>query len=264
MSSNAKGLTANCWPVFEFMTNFTRQVHHGNVPPPDQVRYEALSALRDAEDLARNDPATERLWDEKVKAMLVYSIDYKMLNTSWEGRDFWFNSLMELDAEVLNHAEALGGEEFFRDCDDLQREYELAERRERRDRHELAELLSLYFSCLALGFKGQYYDRPQELADYTRRLFNRLPAYSSTRAGEMFPEAYKHNQEIKVDYRLGTSLAIVLSVFGAMIVFWILISQLAWRTAVGGISREAEAWRQGVPQTDVADEASKDVTAGSH
>ena len=254
MSTNSIGLTANCWPVFEFMTNFTRQVHNGNVPPPDQVRYEALAALRDAEDLARNDPTTERLWDEHVKAMVVYAIDYKMLNSTWDGRDFWYNNLMELDPNIINHAEALGGEEFFRECDGLQREYELAERRERRDRHELAELLSLYFSCLALGFKGQYHDRPQELADYTRRLFNKLPAYSSTRAGEMFPDAYKHNQEIKVDYRLGMSLMVVLTVFGVMLFFWVAMSKLAWNKAVGGIAEQAAAWQAGVPLVVEADD----------
>ena len=69
-------LTAACWPVFEFLSNFVRQVKHGIVPVPEQARYEALSALRDAEDLARDDPATEKLWHDKAKAMMVYLLDY--------------------------------------------------------------------------------------------------------------------------------------------------------------------------------------------
>ena len=64
-------LTEACWPVFEFVTNFGRQVKHGTVPPPDQVRYEALSALRDAEDLARNDAISERSWHERIKAVIA-------------------------------------------------------------------------------------------------------------------------------------------------------------------------------------------------
>lgn len=235
-------LTAACWPAFEFLTNFVRQVKHGAVGPADQVRYEALSALRDAEDLSRGDPVSERAWDDRVKAMLIYLLDYKMINTKWEGTNFWFDHPFETDPNVLNHAQALGGEEFFRDCDELQKEFELAERRDRRDKDELAEQLSLYFSCLRLGFKGQYHDRPQELADYTRRLFTRLPAYATTRAKEMFPEAYRHNQEMKVNYNLGLSLSVVLVTFAIIIGLSIFTFRVAWDRAVGDIAAVAQQW----------------------
>ena len=244
------GLTEACWPVFEFMTNFTRQVHYGSAVAPEQVRYEALNALRDSGDLVRNDPTTERLWDSRVKAMMVYAIDYKMLNTDWPGRDYWYNNLFETDPSILNHAEALGGEEFFRDCDELQKEYEQAERRDRKDKHELAEQLSLYFVCLRLGFKGQFHDRPQELADYTRRLFTRLPAYASTRAREMFPDAYNRNQEVKVNYNLGMRLTIVLATFAFILGAWMLISRLSWSRAVREIAQTAERWPAGDPASD--------------
>ena len=52
-------LTRACWPVFEFLTNFLRQVQHGTAAAPDQVRYEALSALRDAEELAHDEPVSD-------------------------------------------------------------------------------------------------------------------------------------------------------------------------------------------------------------
>ncbi|MBN2447777.1 MAG: hypothetical protein JXO22_13685, partial [Phycisphaerae bacterium] len=83
-------LTGVCWPVLDFVINFTRQVRAQAAPAPDQVRYEAISALRDAEDIARGEATTERLWEDRVKAMMVYLIDYKMLNSNWEGTDFWF------------------------------------------------------------------------------------------------------------------------------------------------------------------------------
>ncbi|MCK4658661.1 MAG: DotU family type IV/VI secretion system protein [Phycisphaerae bacterium] len=236
-------LTASCWPVFEFLTNFVRQVKHGTLPSPEQARYEALTALRDAEDLTREDPAAEKLWHERVKAMMVYLLDYKMINMDWEGRDYWFDRPFETDPHVLDHAQALGGDDFFRDCDEVQREYELAERRDRRDKDELAELLSLYFVCLRLGFKGGYHDRPQELADYTRRLYTRLPAFAATRAKEMFPDAYQHNQEIKVNYNLGLSLTVVLMIF-CMIVGGALVSfRLAWGKAVEDIEQSAQTWK---------------------
>ena len=178
-----------CWPVLEFVTNFVRQVKYGTVSSPEQVRYEALSALRKSEELACEEPVTERAWNDHIKPIMVYLIDYKMLNTDWGGRNYWFDHRFETDPAVLGEVEALGGEKFFENCDKIYKEYELAERRDRRDKDELAELLNLYFICLRLGFKGKYHDYPQELADYTRHLFSRLPAYATTRAKEMFPEA---------------------------------------------------------------------------
>jgi len=232
-------LVEACWPVIEFVTNFVRQVKHGATPDPQQVRYEGISALRDSEDLARNDAESERLWYDRVKAIMVYLVDYKMINAEWEGKMFWLDNPFETDPTILDHAQALGGEDFFTTCDELQKEYELAERRERADRHQLAEQLSIYFIALRLGFKGQYHDRPQELADYTRRLFTRLPAYATTRAKEMFPDAYTRNQEIRVDYHLGRNLTTVLVVLFSVVAAWFFVSQYAWRRCVGSLERSA-------------------------
>ncbi len=240
-------LTEICWPIFQFVTYFVRQLKHGASPDPTQVRFEALSALRDAEDLSREDPVTDRAWSDRVKAMMVYFIDYKMLNSEWAGRDFWFGNQLETSPDGLNEPEALGGEKFFQQCDEVQREYEVAERRERKDRDELAGILNLYYICLRLGFKGGYHDRPMELADYTRRLFLRLPAQAITRGKEMFPEAYKANQELKIDYRLGMKLTVVLVIFLAIIGTAILSFRLAWSNAVGDIQGVAKEWREGLP-----------------
>jgi type IV/VI secretion system ImpK/VasF family protein len=233
-------LTEACWPVFEFVTHFVRQVKYGSVPSAEQVRYEALTALRDAEDLARNDPVAERAWHDRIKSIMVYLIDYKMINTEWEGRLYWLDNPFETDPTILDHPQALGGEEFFTTCDDLQREYELADRRDRRDKDELAEQLSIYFICLGLGFKGQFHDRPQELADYTRRLFTRLPAYAGTRAKMMFQDAYQQNQELKVNYNLGMNLTIVLVTLAIVVAGWLLASRFAWSSAISEIGEAAD------------------------
>jgi len=252
-------LTEVCWPIFDFAINFARQAKMGTLPPPDQVRYEALNALRDADDIAGRDPLAQRAWEDHLKAMMVYFLDYKMLNTDWDGRDFWFDNRFETDPDVLNHIEALGGEKFFEDCDTLQKDYELAERRDRRDKYELAEKLNLYFICLRLGFKGQFHDRPQELGDYTRRLFTRLPAYATTRGKEMFPDAYKHNQELKVDYKLGMSLALVLVILALVVGVSLVTFRLAWSRETAGISRAAEAWSGGnVPAAVAKSDAAGD------
>ena len=238
-AQTSQQLTEACWPVFEFVTNFVRQIKYETVPEAEQVRYEALSALRDAEDIARGDPLCERAWHDRIHEVLVYLLDYKMINTNWKGRAYWLDNPFEVDPAVLNHPQALGGEDFFAKCDELQREYETAERRDRRDKDELAEQLNIFFVCLRLGFKGMFHDRPQELADYTRRLFTRLPAYAATRTKEMFPEAYRHNQELRVDYKLGMRVTVVLVCLVFVVVTWFAATKIAWRGMVGDISAAA-------------------------
>lgn len=238
-------LTEAAWPVFEFLINFGRQVKYGNVPAPEQVRYEALSSVRDGEDIARDEPVTERCWNDRIKAMLVYLIDYKLLNTNWRGQSYWFDNRFETDQEILNHVESLGGDKFFEDCDELQREYELAERRDRRDKDELAEMLNLYFVALRLGFKGRFHDRPQELADYVRKLYSRLPAYGSTRAKEMFPDAYENVSEERIDYKLGMSLSVIAAMLLCIVIFSGFVFRIAWQQAVGDIETAANSVKQG-------------------
>ena len=244
-NQNRLHLTESCWPIFEFIINFNRQLRSGAPPEATQLRFEALSAMRDAEDLVRDDPVTERAWHDRVKAMMVYFLDYKMLNTDWDGRDYWFDNRFETDPEILDHVESLGGDKFFEDCDEIQKEYELAERRDRRDKDELAEQLSLYFVCLRLGFKGRYHDRPQELADYTRRLFARLPAYGTTRGKDMFPDAYRHNQEVKVDYKIGMSLTIVAAAMVLIVGASMFAFRAAWSSATEEIEKAATKVQQG-------------------
>lgn len=183
-------LSEICWPVFDVLIGFDRQVRSGEAPDAEQVRYELVHALGDAEDLARRDPTADRLWERRVKQMLVYLIDYKLLNSEWPGREYWWNHLFQTDPEILGEIEALGGEKFFQECDEVQKDYDLASSRHRADAAELGDLLALYYICLRLGFKGRYHDQPQELAEYTRRLFTRLPAYARTRETRIFGDQY--------------------------------------------------------------------------
>lgn len=253
-AQTSQQLTEACWPVFEFVTNFVRQVKYETAPEPEQVRYEALSALRDAEDIARGDPLCERAWADRIKEVLVYLLDYKMINTHWKGRASWLDNPFETDPTVLNHPQSLGGEVFFAKCDELQREYEAAERRDRRDKDELGEQLSVFFVCLRLGFKGMFHDRPQELADYTRRLFTRLPAFAATRTKEMFPEAYRHNQELRVDYKLGMRVTVVLAVLVLVVFGWLFVSRLFWQSTI----REIRTAAQNVTNINHEDPTTKD------
>lgn len=232
-------LSEVCWPVFDYLITFLREVRHGATLPQEAVRDQALLALHDAAELAGQDSIANRLWETRIKPMLVYLLDYRMINCDWAGNDYWWNHCLETSSDGLGHPEALGGEKFFEACDQVQKDLELATRHERPDCYELTELLSLHFICLRLGFKGAYHERPRELADYTRRLFTSLPAYATTHDKQMFRDAYEHNQVVKVDYRLGRSLAIVLVSLLLVLSAILITFQCAWYSATDDIARAA-------------------------
>src|SRR5205809_109617 len=130
-AQESTGIVESCWPVFDFLIDFARRVKRGRPLVAENVHYEAKAALRDAEERARDNPVSQRAWDDRVKAMMVYLIDYKMVHMQWEGKDFWaeLSNRLECDPEWLNQPTPIGGNKFFDDCNEVQREYEQAERR---------------------------------------------------------------------------------------------------------------------------------------
>ena len=111
---------------------------------------------------------------------------------------------------------------------ELQREYETAERRNRPDKDLVGEQLAVLYTCLRLGFRGQYDDRPRELADYTRRVFVRLPAHAAARDREMFPQAYAHTEQLQVHYDLGMKLTVVIAGLVIVIASWTVLTYVKW------------------------------------
>ena len=76
----------------------------------------------------------------------------------------------------------------------------------------------------------------------------------------MFPDAYRHNQEVKVDYNLGLTLTVVLVTFFAVFAMWLGVSQFAWRMAVGDISKSATTLETQAVATEI-DEAPESASS---
>ena len=162
---------------------------------------------------AREDPVTERAWNDRVKAMMVYLIDYKMLNTDWDGRNYWFvpEPLRDRPGGPRRTSRALGGEKFFEDCDEMQQGVRARRAPRPPGQGRTGRAAEPVLHLPAPGLQGAATTTGRRNWPTTPGgCSRRLPAYATTRGKEMFPEAYRHNQELKVDYKLGMSLTMVL------------------------------------------------------
>ena len=244
-------LTQVCRPVLEFMINFDRARSAGALGEYAEIRGQAGRAIAIAEDAAgKSDDATAAAWNEFARNMLVYFIDYKMINSEWHGAIEWKQSPFE--AELLQHSDVLGGELFFSDAaqvmDRLQRSNQLAHRGD--DRWE--ELLSLYYACIRLGFKGQYGPGMfGEAGDETglqqraKEMYMLLPAFKTSRELRLFPQAYEHRLERDFNPPIGTTLAVAGAIAAVVLLAAGLIFFFAWDHATSVIREAAERVRDG-------------------
>jgi type VI secretion system protein ImpK len=95
----------------------------------DQIDKEGLEAGIAREDL------------EAARYPLVAFIDETILNSEWKGRESWRERPLQLEL----YGETIAGERFFERLDKI-----------RRAGDTKADLLEIYYLCLALGFEGKY------------------------------------------------------------------------------------------------------------
>lgn len=78
---------------------------------------------------------------EAAKFPLVAFIDETILNSEWKGRERWRDHPLQLDL----YGESIAGERFFERLEKVRKAGE-----------SKADLLEIYYLCMALGFEGKY------------------------------------------------------------------------------------------------------------
>lgn len=238
-------LTQAAWPTLLTVLNVVSQVRAGQQPKPEQVRTRVLKALREGAEISVSDPELDRAWNERVRRMLIYFVDGRLINlTQWTGRHWWMEHRLELDRDGLDEVASEGGDRFFEMCDQLQTEYHAAERINRPDKHLLAEQLSLFYSAIRLGFRGKYQDLPDEFDEYTRKVYGLIPGQLGIRDEELFPETTKHTITKKAIYPIGRALTIVLGTFLIVLVSILVTYNIVWRNSTKAIREAAESLRK--------------------
>ncbi len=113
---------------------------------------------------------------------LAAFIDETLVSSDWSQKDYWVAKPLQLELFARNDA----GEEFFVRLDRL---------RANPARH--AELLEVYYLCMALGFKGRYQLHGQEeyrrMIEETQAVLARQPGFSQ---GALSPHGKPHDQTV--------------------------------------------------------------------
>lgn len=216
--------------VVLYLVGFQRRVADGEPVSYDDTRAEVLKLLSGLDQRSHSEPG---LWDAwtKARAPLVYLIDEVMiLNCEWDHRQRWADECFEV--ALLGHPEALGGDRFYRECDEAIDEFETAERMNRQDVGLRAEILMVYYVALQTGFKGRYALDLDAWREYKSHLFAKLPAYSQTRTKELFPEADDHTVLMDPNYEPVMRLLYVFIAFVAILSLYMVSTGLYWNQMV--------------------------------
>ena len=148
--------------VILYLVAFQRRVDEGDTPSYEDTRAEVLALLNDLDQRSHAEAGLFDHW-AKARVPLVYLIDEVMiLNCTWEHRNTWANDCLEV--ALLGHPEALGGEKYYKECDEALRELEVAERHERHDHQARVETVMVFYVGLQTGFQGQIRARLGRLA----------------------------------------------------------------------------------------------------
>lgn len=225
--------------VVLYLVAFQRRVQDGESVRYEDTRAEVLSLLNDLDQRSHGEPG---LWENWTRARipLVYLIDEVMiLNCNWPYRDEWNNECLEV--ALLGHPNALGGDDFYKQCDEALKDLETAERHERSDLRAKVEIVMVYYVAMQTGFKGKYALDLDAWREYKVHVFSKLPAYAQTRAKELFPEADDHTVMMDPNYEPVMRLLYVFVGFIVVLVMYLGTTGYIWSDMVEELKTHAAA-----------------------
>ncbi len=243
--------------VVLYLVAFQRRVEDGEPVSYEDTRAEVIALLGELDRRSHTEPG---LWDSWTKARipLVFLIDEVMiLNCPWDYRNQWADECLEV--VLLGHPTALGGENFYQVCDEAIKDLETAERNNRQDVDECADILAVFYVALQTGFKGRYALDLDAWREYKSHVFAKLPAYAQTRSKQLFPEAEQHTVILDPNYEPVMRLLYVVLVFLFVISLYFVSTYGYWSSATSEMSDIAD--RMQVEASDIAPLKTSDESA---
>lgn len=178
---------------------------------PEELRRRILDLLqRTAREAQRAGSPAEDV--HAAQFAVVAFFDETILSSNWSEKEHWLAKPLQL--ELYDRYDA--GEEFFARLQRLRDEAELR-----------ADVLEVYYLCMALGFKGRYLLHEQEkLRDLIEETYARLGRTPGMRAGALSPRG-KPSDQVAAEVRsklpvwmiVAAAIVVGLSVYIGMSIF---------------------------------------------
>lgn len=153
-------LRAAVKPMIDFLLGFRYRLETGAEIDLYSLRRDLLATLQGVDATMRQNASLHARVDT-LRYLLVGLADEVILDSTWERAKEWREKLLEMELFKTSVA----GERFFDLLD--------------RDGYRDPELAEFFYICLALGFRGKYRSRENELIDIRQRVYavspGRLP-----------------------------------------------------------------------------------------
>ena len=190
-----------CEEVFQYACRMNRSARKGAPMEPAMVRSDSKTVLSRVRSKAGENPLLTQQFD-KVERPLIYFIDFMIEESDLPFAGEWKSNRLQNEYYSVND----GDEHFFDLLDETLRD----------NSREATERLSVFYTCLGLGFTGFYAGQPEYLRRKMMEMNARLRDVMETEAGaRIVPEAYEHTDTsdlIQPPTRSLVSLVIVMIV----------------------------------------------------
>lgn len=226
-----------CEPTFQLVCRLNRSARKGVSPEPTQARAEILETLAKAKADSRGDARLSAQFDS-AEIVLLYFCDWMIRSSKLSFAATWTDLALE-------RGRAGGDEDFFDELDKSLKD----------PSPDATERLTVFYTCLGLGFAGWYAGQPEflrkKMQEIHARIRSRVDASPSER---ICPEAYERvNTADLAEPPGGKIAALVLIVIGLAVTVTAANATLYWqrraelKETLGGILRLTgwEAAREG-------------------
>ncbi|USN99053.1 MAG: DotU family type IV/VI secretion system protein [Phycisphaeraceae bacterium] len=203
-----------CEDVFQYVCRLNRSARKGAPLEPTMVRSDIKALLSKARSKAAQDPLLAQQF-EKVERPLVYFIDFTVEESSLPFAGEWKSRRLQNEMYSVND----GDEHFFDLLDETLRDTS----------PQATDRLSVFFSCLGLGFTGFYQGQPEylrrKMMEMNARLRETVDMDLRTR---VVPEAYENVDQSDLIQPPARSLiglliavvAVIVSIFATSVVLY--------------------------------------------
>ena len=194
-----------CDPLFQYICRFNRSARKGGHHDLIQVRQEVKAMLAEMKGKAQSQPGMSGQF-EKIDIVLMFFVDFMIKSSPISNAGDW----QEL---AFERKELAGDEKFF----DMLEET-LADRTDQAN-----ERLSVYYTCMGLGFTGWYTGQPEylrkKMLECSTRIRNLIDTDQSAR---ICPESYEHvDTSDLVQPPIASLVGIGIALIGLIIVLFI-------------------------------------------
>jgi len=194
-----------CDPLFQYICRFNRSARKGGHHDLHQVRQEVKAMLAEMAGKAKSQPGLSTQL-EKIDIVLMFFVDFMIKSSAISNAGDW----QEL---AFERKELAGDEKFF----DLLEET-LADRSEQANQR-----LSIYYTCMGLGFTGWYTGQPEYLRKKMLECSTRIRGLIDTdQSARICPESYENvNTSDLVQPPSASLVGIGIALLGLVIVLFI-------------------------------------------